>query len=336
MTDATAPRPAGVRDVARVAGVSTQTVSRVINDHPNIRVETRERVLAAIAELDYRVNNAARTLGTASTRTIGVIASDAELYGPAVAIAALEQAARDGGRWIATAHADASDPLAVADAAQNLLAQGVDGIIVVAAHARTLPVLEAADLGVPFAAMHAGSGADAQADAAATVVSHLVDLGHRRIGRLAGPEDWLEESARATGHTHGLEAHRLRSAALWRGDWSARSAAHVAAQVALAVRTGAVTAVAAANDQMALGLIAGLRAQGIRVPEDVSVTGFDDNPDAAYYVPALTTVRIDIAGEAQRCVGEVISGTVPVTSANALSVADAPRLVVRDSTSGAT
>ena len=102
-------RRVGVRDVARLAGVSSQTVSRVINDHPNIRPETRAKVLDAMAALDYRVNNAARALGTRTTRTLGVIASDATLYGPAVGIAALEAAARAAGRWVATTYADAAD-----------------------------------------------------------------------------------------------------------------------------------------------------------------------------------------------------------------------------------
>ena len=195
----TDPARAGVRQVAERAGVSTQTVSRVINDHPHIRPETRERVLAAMAELDYRVNNAARTLGTRTTRTLGVIASDATLYGPAVGIAALETAARAADRWIATAYADAEDTASVVEAAGRLRAQGVDGIIVLAPHERSLDAVVAAHADVPVEALHAGEGYQRQREGAALAVAHLWELGHRRIAHLAGPADWLEARARIDG-----------------------------------------------------------------------------------------------------------------------------------------
>jgi DNA-binding LacI/PurR family transcriptional regulator len=319
------PTRVGVRDVARAAGVSTQTVSRVINEHPNIRPETRDRVLQAIAALGYRVNNAARTLGTRTTRTLGVIASDATLYGPAVGIAALEAAARDAGRWIATAYSDASDEASVRDAADRLLGQGVDGLIVLAPHAATLTALTGAHPGVAIAALHTGPGAEQQEAGAALAISHLVELGHRRIGRVAGPEEWLEARSREAGMRRALEAAGLDAEPHWSGDWTAAAGAALAGRIAAAVRAaGGPTAVAAANDQMALGLIAGLREAGVDVPGDVSIVGFDDNPDAAFYRPALTTVGLDLAGEARRAVAAVL-GERP-------SAAGAPRLVVRAST----
>jgi DNA-binding LacI/PurR family transcriptional regulator len=327
--DDTRPLPAdpvrvGVREVARAAGVSTQTVSRVLNEHPNIRPETRDRVLQAISDLGYRVNNAARTLGTRTTRTLGVIASDATLYGPAVGIAALEAAARDAGRWIATAYADASDEASVRDAADRLLGQGVDGLIVLAPHAATLTALTGAHPGVAIAALHTGPGAEQQEAGAALAISHLVDLGHRRIGRVAGPEEWLEARSREAGMRRALEDAGLGSEPHWSGDWTAAAGAALAAEVAAAVRAGGPTAVAVANDQMALGLIAGLREAGVDVPGDVSIVGFDDNPDAAYYRPALTTVGLDLAGEARRAVAAVLGAGAPGPAA--------PRLVVRAST----
>ncbi|GAA5205905.1 LacI family DNA-binding transcriptional regulator [Microbacterium kyungheense] len=303
-----APSPrVGVREVAREAGVSTQTVSRVLNEHPNIRPETRDRVLAAIAALDYRVNNAARALGTRTTRTLGVIASDATLYGPAVGIAALEAAARDAGRWIATAYADASSEASVRDAADRLLGQGVDGLIVLAPHAATLSALTDAHPGIAVAALHTGSGADRQADGAALAVAHLVALGHRRIGLVAGPAEWLEARSREAGAVRALADAGLEPGPRWSGDWTAAAGAALAPLVATAVRTaGGPTAIAVANDQMALGLVAGLREEDLEVPRDVSVTGFDDNPDAAHYRPALTTVGLDLAGEARRAVATVL------------------------------
>ncbi|MDE0546248.1 LacI family DNA-binding transcriptional regulator [Microbacterium sp. C7(2022)] len=299
----------GVRQVAERAGVSTQTVSRVLNDHPHIRPETRERVLAAMAELDYRVNNAARALGTRTTRTLGVIASDAALYGPSVGIAALEAAAREAGHWIATAYADAQDTASVDDAARRLRAQGVDGLVVLAPHERSLAALTSAHPEVPVVALHAGEGAEAQIQGAADAVRHLWDLGHRRIARLEGPADWLEARARSDGMRQAASAMAV-DGPVWQGDWTAATAALQANEVAAAVRApGGPTAIAVANDQMALGLIAGLRGAGLDVPGDVSVTGFDDNPDAAYYHPALTTVRVDLAGEARRVVAAVLAGS---------------------------
>lgn len=333
MSDATRPaRPAGVREVASLAGVSTQTVSRVINDYPNIRPETRMRVLEAMRALDYRVNNAARALGTASTRTIGVIATDATLYGPTVGIAALAEAAREAGLWIATAYADAGDPGAIDSAIAHVLAQGIDGLVLVAPHVRVVSRLREREVGVPVAALHADEGAHAQREGAALAAAHLLERGHRRIGRLGGPTDWLEESARAAGTAEVLDAGGLSLTHQWRGDWSARSGAARAPEVAAAVRSGELTAILAANDQMALGLMAGLAELGIRVPDDLAIVGFDDNPDAAFYTPGLTSVRVDVLADARRCVAAVLGATGGRASVGRPTRREeAPRLVLRAS-----
>jgi DNA-binding LacI/PurR family transcriptional regulator len=325
----------GMREVAAQAGVSTQTVSRVLNDHPHIRPETRARVLAAADALGYRMNNAARALGTASTRTIGVIASDAALFGPAVGIAALEAAARATGRWITTAYADGSDVAAVTDAVEHLLTQGVDGIAVVAPHTASLDALERADLGVPVATLHGGAGAARQTEGAGLAVEHLVQLGHERIAVLAGPSAWSEAIVRERGANEALARHGLTAAARWEGDWSASTAAALAGDVAEAVASaGGPTAIAVANDQMALGLIAGLRERAVEVPHDVSVTGFDDNPDAGYYLPALTTVRLDLSGEARRCIDELL-GAAAADGAGGQVSPDPPQLIARASSAPA-
>lgn len=320
----------GVREVAARAGVSSQTVSRVLNDHPHIRTETRHRVLAAMDELGYRVNNAARALGTSTTRTLGVLVSDATLFGPAVGVAALEAAARAAGHWIANAYADGADPDSVRDAVDHLLAQGVDGIIVVAAHDTTLRVMDAAALGVPWTVLHGGADGDRrQSLGAGLVVEHLAAQGHRRIALVSGPTAWSEATARERGAVDAAERAGIEVVARWSGDWTARTAAELAPAVAATLRDErAPTAIVVANDQMALGLVAGLEADGIRVPDDVAVAGFDDNPDAAFYRPPLTTVSLDLEGEARRCVA-VLLAAEPV---------DAPlpaRLIARASTAQA-
>ncbi|RWZ59301.1 LacI family transcriptional regulator [Labedella populi] len=336
MSESEAGRPVGVRDVARLAGVSTQTVSRVLNDYPGIRDETRQRVLDAVASLDYRINNAARALGTRRSRIIGVVASDTSLYGPSAGITALEAAARERGRWIATAYADADDAESVLAAVGHLLAQGVDGIVLVAPHVGTRAAVEKAAITIPVVSLHAEPGAR-QADGAALTVTHLADLGHRRIAEIAGPSDWLESSVRSAGVAMAAARSGVQVVARWEGDWTASSghALAEAVETLLAGRNAGTdnsrnvgrntpTGIVVANDQMALGLMAGLTARGIAVPGGVSIVGFDDNPDAAFYTPALTTVRVDVAGEARRAIDAVLgeTGSEPA----------APRLVVRAST----
>jgi DNA-binding LacI/PurR family transcriptional regulator len=324
MSESEAGRPVGVRDVARLAGVSTQTVSRVLNDYPGIRDETRQRVLDAVAALDYRMNNAARALGTRRSRIIGVVASDTALYGPSAGIAALEAAARERGRWVATAYADADDEESVLAAVGHLLAQGVDGIVLVAPHVGTRAAIERAAITIPIVSLHAEPGAR-QADGAGLSVAHLARLGHRRIGEIAGPSDWLESSVRSAGIAGAADREGVRIVAHWEGDWTAESGHALAGAVADALGGGdSPTAIVVANDQMALGLIAGLTARGVGVPGGVSIVGFDDNPDAAFYSPALTTVRVDVAGEARRAIDAVLGETGAEPAA--------PRLVVRAST----
>lgn len=325
MTQPAPARAVGVRDVAAHAGVSTQTVSRVLNGHPHIRPETRQRVLDAIQALGYRINNAARALGTSTSRTLGVVVSDAALYGPAEGVAALEAAARVAERWITTAYADASDAASVEAAVGHLLAQGVDGIVLVAPHTLTLQAATTAAPGVPIVALHGGAGMNVQSDGAALAVEHLIELGHRRIAEVAGPGDWLEATARTRGVGRALGAAGLVVAARWEGDWSAAAGFALADEVSDALtRESAPTAIAVANDQMALGLMAGLRARGLAVPAAVSVVGFDDNPDSAFYVPGLTTVRLDLASEARRVVAEVVGSALSQDPGH-------PHLVVRES-----
>jgi DNA-binding LacI/PurR family transcriptional regulator len=318
-----------VRDVAALAGVSRQTVSRVLNDHPEVAADTKERVLAAMAELGYRMNNAARALGTRRSRTIGVLASDALQYGPSRSIAAIETSARGAGYWVSAAFADAGDAAAVVSAVDHLIAQGVEGIVVVAPHARTLEALDALDVNVPVVTLHsAGRGARGlsvdQAAGARLAVAALADAGHTRIAHLAGPADWLEAESRAEGWAAELDARGLQPGPVIVGDWSAGSGY----AAAVAVREAGATAVFAANDQMALGLLSGLHEAGLSVPADISVVGFDDVPDAAYYWPKLTTVRQDFDELARRAVAALVGGADAAASDLAPV---APELVERES-----
>lgn len=282
-----------------------------------------------MAELGYRMNNAARALGTRRSRTLGVLASDALQYGPSRSLAALEASAREAGYWVSAAFADAADAEAVVAAVDHLVVQGVEGIVVVAPHAQTLEALAALRIGVPVVTLHsAGLGETGlsvdQVAGARLAVAALADAGHTRIAHLAGPTDWLEAESRADGFAAELAARGLTPGPVIAGDWSAGSG-HAAVE---AVRRSGVTAVFAANDQMALGLLSALHEAGLDVPDDVSVVGFDDTPDAAYYWPALTTVRQDFDELARRAVAAVIGDGAAAPSDLA---AVAPVLVSRAS-----
>ncbi|MGB3731917.1 LacI family DNA-binding transcriptional regulator [Microbacterium sp.] len=322
-------RAVGVRDVAALAGVSRQTVSRVLNDNPEVAEATRERVMAAMAELGYRVNNAARALGTRRSRTLGVLASNAEQYGPSRSIAAIEASARAAGYWVSAAFAEAGDADAVVAAVDHLISQGVEGVVVVAPHARTLDALDALRIDVPIVTLHSsgrgtrGLSVD-QAAGARLATAALADAGHTRIAHLAGPADWLEAEARAEGFAAETAARGLPAGPVIAGDWSAASGYAATAAV---IESG-VTAVFSANDQMALGLLGGLHEAGLAVPGDVSVVGFDDIPDAAFYWPRLTTIRQDFTELARRAVAALVAG--PDAAASAL-LPVAPALMRRDS-----
>jgi len=283
-------------DVARLAGVSHQTVSRVLNGSPNVRTETRERVLAAIRELDYRPNTAARTLVTRRSQTLGVISFDSTLYGPSQMLYGIEQAARSAGYFISIASLRYQDIRSVRDAVDRLRDQAVEGIAVIASQASTVAAL-AQRIGVvpmvtvgptapgqlPGACVDNGMGAEA-------AVRYLLDLGHETVHHVAGPSDWLESNARELGWRRALEGRGRTVLPALAGDWSARSGYEAGRRLA---QDPAVSAVFCANDHMALGVLRALHEGRRRVPEDVSVVGFDDIPEAGYLTPPLTTVRQD-------------------------------------------
>ncbi|MGO4592233.1 LacI family DNA-binding transcriptional regulator [Leifsonia sp. 2TAF2] len=326
-------RPPGVREVAAAAGVSRQTVSRVLNDHPSIRAETRERVLAAMAELDFRPNRAARMLTTARSRTIGVLAASAStLFGPASSIDAVENAGRDAGYTVTVAHAASLEPADVEAALDHLRAQAVEGVVVIAPQQRVQDAMAQFSLSVPSVTLHgAGAAGDEgvfvdQVLGARLAARHLLDTGHRRIAHLSGPGDWTEARARRDGFLAELDAAGADPVVSREGDWTAASGAEVGAEL-LADPT--ITAVFASNDQMALGVLHAARRAGRAVPADLAVVGFDDIPEAAFFAPPLTTVRQEFDELGRRCVARLIA----LLEGGDLAFEEpvAPVLVVRES-----
>ncbi|MER6085163.1 LacI family DNA-binding transcriptional regulator [Streptomyces sp. NPDC001833] len=323
-------------DVARLAGVSQKTVSRVFNDEPYVSEDVRRRVLDAAEQLGYRRNNAARALASGRTRSIGVVTLGTALYGPASLLMGVERVVRDTGYALRVVNTVEGDPGGLSGAVDSLLDQGVDGIVI------SEPIDEQGDVslrvGVPVLVMGApppvtaptvltaGDGADLMAR---TATEHLLSLGHVTVHHLAGPQRWYAARDRLEGWRAALTAEGREVPPVAGGDWSAASGYAAGHGLAADDR---VTAVFSANDDMAIGLIRALTEAGRRVPEDVSVVGFDDIPVAAYVTPPLTTVRQPFDAVAQEGLKRLVHA-IENPAADALPSSGPPvDLVVRAST----
>ena len=216
-----------MEDVARVAGVSHQTVSRVLNNHPNVSSKTRERVEQAITELGYRRNTAARSLVTRRSQTIGVLGSELAQYGPSHTLLGVQQAARDAGYFVSVAGLREVTPETIKDAVAHFMDQGVDGIVVTVPHPGTFDVLRDITAQVPLVAVgsigdeHLSGATVDQRQGAQLAVQHLLDLGHKKIGHLSGPVDWIDAAARIEGWEDSLTQAGLEPGTLIEGHWSA-------------------------------------------------------------------------------------------------------------------
>jgi DNA-binding LacI/PurR family transcriptional regulator len=323
-----------MQDVARVAGVSHQTVSRVLNAHARVRPETRDRVLKVIAELGYRRNSAARALVTSRSGTIGLLTPRSILYGPVSTLISVEEAARTAGLFVSVASLGSFDAVSVAAALDHFMDQGVEGIIVIAPVPEAVRVASELASQVPMVLIAADtpSGPGFQTASvdqelgARLATRHLIELGHTDIAHVSGPPLWLDALARYRGWQRELRDAALLVRDPPDGGWTA-AGGFAAGQQLLA--DGLPTAVFAANDLMALGLVRAFTEAGLHVPSDVSVVGFDDIEGASHYLPPLTTVRQDFTALGQRCVELLISQLADDEAAPA--VAMAPELVIRAS-----
>jgi DNA-binding LacI/PurR family transcriptional regulator len=327
-TGSGAQRAASIRDVARIAGVSHQTVSRVLNNHVSIREETKGRVLAAMAELQYRPSAAARALSTSRSKTIGVLASTRAHYGPARSIQAIEQAARERGYFVTASSVAEPDEESVRAALANLFDQDIEALVVIAPQQRVFDTI--ADLApqIPYITLRAIGTGDASAlrvdeiAGARMATRHLIELGHASIGHLAGPRDWIEAEARMQGFLQELNARDLPVTVPVLGDWTADFGYRAGMQL---LRWRDVTAYFCSNDAMAIGLMHAARDLGLDVPGDVSIIGYDDVPEAAHLWPPLTTVRQDFAEMGRRCIETLLGEEEPPAPL-------VPELVLRSTT----
>ena len=347
------PRPASIRDVARLAGVSHQTVSRVLNGHPSIREVTKSRVLAAMDQLQFRPSRAARMLSMRRSQTIGILAAAVGThYGPASSVSAVEDAARERGYYATVAHLASVAPGAISAAIEELLSQNVEGIVIVAPRTSVLSRLASVPMNVPIVAAQGEQGGAGGIPVAAIdqeagvrmVLKYLLAQGHERILHVAGPPDWNDAQSRLRAYKAELRAAGLSWSPPLYGDWTADSGYEIGRSL---VRGGAelpFTAVFSSNDQMALGLIHAFRAAGFDVPGDISIVGFDDIPESAHFWPPLTTVRQDFGELGVRCVTLLMdaigrteapdgyAGAEPAASpVSPVSPLVVPRLIIRTS-----
>ncbi|MDE0546496.1 LacI family DNA-binding transcriptional regulator [Microbacterium sp. C7(2022)] len=334
MSDESAsPRSANIFDVARLAGVSHQTVSRVINNLPNVRPATRERVEKAIAQLRYSPSPAARALVTRRTRTIGLVTPGISDHGPTSIAMNFSFAAREARYHVESVSVPPDDPASTRGMIESLLRQRVDAIVLVVVHQEVLESVQGLDVSIPVIAAAASPRPSPlfvsidQYRGARSAVRHLVELGHTRIGHIAGPANAPDAIERARGWRDELIANRLDVPTPVAGDWSPMSGYRIGSEIDIEPNS----ALFVANDHMTIGLLSALRERGMSVPGDVSVVGFDDVPEAAYLYPPLTTVRQDFAA-----LGELMMQKVLLAVEQPDTVtADTPlptHLVVRTST----
>ena len=296
-------------DVAARAGVSVMTVSRVINDYPGVREETRARVQMVIDSLGYRSNTAARTLAGGRSRIIGVIGVETSYFGPSHTIFGIEAAARSRDHFVNLVTLREVSPREMRAGLAHLRDVHVDGAIVLAPSQDAVDALTSAEAQMPVVIVSGGdlpghnTVAFDQDCGARLATRHLLGLGHQTVHHVRGPRRWLEADAREAGWRAESKEQGARCPRPLVGDWSPQSGYRQGLRL---VDDPTVTAVFVANDQMAMGVLLACAESGRRVPEDISVVGFDDTPESAYCIPPLTTIRQDFSALGREAVQSLL------------------------------
>jgi len=330
-------RALSIRDIARLAGVSRQTVSRVLNGERYIKASTEAQVRKVIDEYGWRPNSAARALATSRFKVIGLLVSARSQYGPFSAAAAVDEAARASGYAIITATLAREDDASMAEALDTFVAHGVDGVVVIAPQQRAHEALQRVAIRVPFVSLQWRGGPNERAvafdqrEGARLATRHLIELGHTRILHVAGPQDWNEAEERMNGFLTEMSAHDISATAPVLGDWTVDLGYELGLKL---LYHREFTAVFASNDQMALGIMHAARELGLSVPRDLSVVGFDDIPEAKHFFPPLTTVRQNFPELGASAIAALLA---EIESSDPLppTTFTTPELVLRDSTAPA-
>jgi DNA-binding LacI/PurR family transcriptional regulator len=308
------PRPSrrvSMHDVAARAGVTQKTVSRVVNNERHVAAATRDRVLAAIKELGFRPNAAARALVTRHSRRLGMVTVSSALYGPASILDGVEHAARSAGYALSVVRTSENTAEELQNAVNRLVDEGAEGIILSEpidfGHPQLdlpagVPVLSFGSPSEPYRPDQIVVGID-ELEAARSATEHLLALGHRTVWHIAGPENWAGSRRRVAGWRAALAEVDAAEPALVRADWTPGSGYDAMRSL---LHRPDITAVFAANDHLAIGAMRAIADAGLRVPDDVSVVGFDDDPVSAFLTPPLTTIRQDFAEVTRRAVHRLI------------------------------
>ena len=330
----TSSRPVSMADVARAAGVSQQTVSRVANGLPNVNEQTRQRVQAAMQELGFRPSYAGRSLRDGRYHSVGLCVNDVTKFGNLSMIDGIASAAREHNCAITLVEMSKTEEFSLAEATRRMAALPVDGIII--GMSRMAPDFETFDplpgIGTVIVTMYAHPRVTTvdsdHYGCSLLLMDHLFELGHDQIRYIGGPSFSVDDQFRRAGWQDALERRHIKPQAPLEGDWSANSGYEAGRYLAEHDRT--MTAIYAANDQMANGAIAALRDSGLRVPEDVSVVGVDDSLDDFVAHNELTTVRFDLHQRGR----EVFEHAVPEagTAGKTVAIRIPGQLIIRHST----
>ena len=327
-------RRSTLRDVAELAGVSYQTVSRVINQHPNVAARTRERVLSAIRQLDYHPNQAAKVLATGRSYILQLLMYDIRYSDPLPAM--IYQARKLGYTLLISELSPSATSEEIRTTLDDLTARMIDGLLIYTPTSFfSYAEMRSLCRGVPFVLVGAALGIKLpsvvfdQRHGCELAIQHLLDLGHRQIVEITGRPQHIDAQLRHETVRAMLKAHGLSLGASVEGDFEVPGG--YAAAKKLLDSGEPFTALFVANDRMALGALRALHERGIRVPEDVSVVGFDDMGEAAYFTPPLTTVRQDLQVLAQQSIEYLVS-MIGNPSMLVQQRVLYPELIVREST----
>lgn len=332
-------RAASIYDVAKLAGVSHQTVSRAINNADNIREETRQRVLDAMAELKYQPNRAARSLATSRSKLIGVLTSDAGIFSAEDLRLSIDTETRAEGYFAIAVRVDAEQESSIENALNQLSELGIEAIIVVAPQSKVVDVAKRFDRNMPLVTIDFIDRPDIFSvsidnySGARIATKHLIQNGHQNILHVAGPKNQYESMERTRGYRDEMLASGLEPLELIQGDWTSETGFKIGND--LASRVGEFTAIFACNDNLALGMLHAFSATGITVPDQVSIVGFDDAPESAYFNPPLTTMHQDFGVVGRRAVAllfEEIAGVANIRREQVLPTLTERRSVAKLST----
>lgn len=321
-----------IRDVARAAGVSVPTVSRVLTGAARVSEEKAQRVRVAIEELGFLPSAAARALVTRKPMLIAVIAGNTSRFGYAETIRGIEEEARADGYTVSITVVESADRTEVERAISLVTGQPIAGVVVLKFDPPGVAALQALPSQLPVVAV---SGVRArgvpqsvldEAAAAHELVEHMLDLGHRTVHHVSVPPS-RREDGRTTGWRRALVDRGAEVPSIIAATWDPDSGRDIGREIG---RRDDVTAVFCGNDEIALGVIRGLRECGKNVPEDVSVAGFDDHPLSQMFTPSLTTVHQDFAGLGRRAYRQ-LDGLIEGRKIRQFC-SERPTLVLREST----